>query len=84
MSQTVFPVIGTSYGVLNGYATCGSRLVPRFTTAARERRGFLSQVNVAPRWHVTKHGDRYAALEPISQGLMSLYGSVAAEVARGG
>jgi transposase InsO family protein len=34
-------------------------------------------------WHVTKHGDRYAALEPISQGLTSLYGSVAAEVARG-
>lgn len=34
-------------------------------------------------WHVTKHGDRYAALEPISQGLMSLYGSVAGDVARG-
>ena len=34
-------------------------------------------------WHVSKHGDRYAALEPISQGLTSLYGSVAAEVARG-
>jgi len=23
-------------------------------------------------WHVSKHGDRYAALEPISQGLTSL------------
>ena len=34
-------------------------------------------------WHVTKRGDRYAALEPISQGLTSLYGSLAAEVARG-
>jgi transposase InsO family protein len=34
-------------------------------------------------WHVTKHGDRYAALEPISQGLTSLYGSVTADVARG-
>ena len=34
-------------------------------------------------WHVTKHGDRYAALEPISQGLTSLYGSLAAGVARG-
>jgi transposase InsO family protein len=34
-------------------------------------------------WHVSKHGDRYAALEPISHGLTSLYGSVAAEVARG-
>ena len=34
-------------------------------------------------WHVTKHGDRYAALEPISQGLMRLYGSVAGDVARG-
>ena len=34
-------------------------------------------------WHVTKHGDRYAALEPISQALTSLYGSLAAEVARG-
>ena len=34
-------------------------------------------------WHVTKQGNRYAALEPISQGLTSLYGSVAADVARG-
>jgi len=34
-------------------------------------------------WHVAKRGDRYAALEPISQGLTSLYGSLAAEVARG-
>ena len=34
-------------------------------------------------WHVIKRGDRYAALEPISQGLTSLYGSLAPEVARG-
>ncbi len=34
-------------------------------------------------WHVTKRGDRYAALEPISQGLTSLYGCLAADVARG-
>ena len=34
-------------------------------------------------WHVAKRGDRYAALEPISQGLTSLYGSLAAKVARG-
>ncbi len=34
-------------------------------------------------WHVTKHGDRYAALEPISQGVQTQYGSVAADVARG-
>ena len=34
-------------------------------------------------WHVTKHGDRYAALEPISQGVQAQYGSVAADVARG-
>ena len=34
-------------------------------------------------WHVTKHGDRYAALEPISQGVQNQYGSVAADVARG-
>jgi putative transposase len=34
-------------------------------------------------WHVTKHGDRYAALEPISQGVLNQYGSVAADVARG-
>jgi len=34
-------------------------------------------------WHVTKHGNRYAALEPISQGLTSLHGSLAADVARG-
>lgn len=34
-------------------------------------------------WHVTKEGNRYAALEPISQGLTKLYGAVAADVARG-
>jgi len=34
-------------------------------------------------WHVTKEGSRYAALEPISQGLTKLYGSLAAGVARG-
>ena len=34
-------------------------------------------------WHVTKRGDRYAALEPMSQGLTSLYDSLAADVARG-
>ena len=34
-------------------------------------------------WHVTKHGDRYAALQPISQGVQTQYGSVAADVARG-
>jgi len=34
-------------------------------------------------WHVVKHGDRYAALEPISQGLTNLYGSVNKDVARG-
>ena len=34
-------------------------------------------------WHVTQQGNRFAALEPISQGLTRLYGSVAADVARG-
>jgi transposase InsO family protein len=34
-------------------------------------------------WHVTKVGDRFAALEPISMGLTDLFGSVEAEVARG-
>jgi putative transposase len=34
-------------------------------------------------WHVCKHGDRYAALEPISRELTRLYGSMASEVARG-
>ena len=34
-------------------------------------------------WHVTKHGDRFAALEPISQGLSTIYGSVGADTARG-
>jgi transposase InsO family protein len=34
-------------------------------------------------WHVTKEGNRFAALEPISQGLTTHYGSVAADVARG-
>lgn len=34
-------------------------------------------------WHVVKRGDRYAALEPISQGLTSFYGSVDRDAARG-
>lgn len=34
-------------------------------------------------WHVCKVGSRFAALEPISQGLERIYGSVEAEVARG-
>ena len=34
-------------------------------------------------WHVTKTGDRFAALEPISQGLTEQYGCVAKDVARG-
>ena len=34
-------------------------------------------------WHVCKVGSRFAALEPIAQGLGRLYGSVAADVARG-
>ena len=34
-------------------------------------------------WHVCKVGSRFAALEPIVQGLGRLYGSVEADVARG-
>ena len=34
-------------------------------------------------WHVCKVGTRFAALEPIAQGLRQLYGSVDADVARG-
>jgi transposase InsO family protein len=34
-------------------------------------------------WHVCKVGSRFAALEPISQGLQRIYGSLAADVARG-
>jgi len=34
-------------------------------------------------WHVCKIGSRFAALEPIAQGLERIYGSVEAEVARG-
>ena len=34
-------------------------------------------------WHVCKTGDRYAALQPVSMALGTLYGSVQAEVARG-
>ncbi|MDP6579694.1 MAG: integrase core domain-containing protein, partial [Vicinamibacterales bacterium] len=34
-------------------------------------------------WHVCKVGSRFAALEPIAQGLRRLYGSVDADVARG-
>lgn len=34
-------------------------------------------------WHVTKLGDRFAALEPIAMGLTQLFGGVEADVARG-
>ena len=34
-------------------------------------------------WHVCKVGSRFAALEPVAQGLRQHYGSVAADVARG-
>ena len=34
-------------------------------------------------WHVCKVGNRFAALEPIAQGLGRHYGSVEADVARG-
>jgi len=34
-------------------------------------------------WHVCKIGSRFAALEPISQGLHRIYGSLEADVARG-
>ena len=34
-------------------------------------------------WHVCKVGSRFAALEPVAQGLRRLYGSVEADVARG-
>ena len=34
-------------------------------------------------WHVCKQGTRFAALEPISQGLLSTVGSVAADAGRG-
>lgn len=34
-------------------------------------------------WHICKRGDRYAALEPISQGLRRVYGSLEADAARG-
>jgi len=34
-------------------------------------------------WHVCKIGSRFAALEPISQGLQRIYGSLEADVARG-
>jgi transposase InsO family protein len=34
-------------------------------------------------WHVTKRGDRYAALDPLAHGLAALFGSVDADAARG-
>lgn len=34
-------------------------------------------------WHVTKRGDRFAALEPVAQGVLSEFGSVEAGSARG-
>jgi len=34
-------------------------------------------------WHVTKKGDRFAALEPVSQGVLAQFGSVGQDAARG-
>jgi putative transposase len=34
-------------------------------------------------WHVTKKGDRFAALEPVAQGVLSQYGHVGQDAARG-
>jgi putative transposase len=34
-------------------------------------------------WHVCKVGDRFAALEPVSQAIRNVYGSLSKEVARG-
>jgi transposase InsO family protein len=34
-------------------------------------------------WHVCKEGNRYAALEPISQGIQKYFGSLVAGIARG-
>lgn len=34
-------------------------------------------------WHVTKKGDRFAALEPVSQGVFTQFGHIGAEAARG-
>jgi len=34
-------------------------------------------------WHVCKRGDRYAALEPIGQGLERIYKSLQADAVRG-
>jgi len=34
-------------------------------------------------WHVTKRGDRFAALEPVAQGVLSQFGHVGADAARG-
>jgi putative transposase len=34
-------------------------------------------------WHVAKYGDRWAALEPIRQGVRAAFGAVAKEIARG-
>ena len=34
-------------------------------------------------WHVCKVGSRFAALEPIAQGLLRLYGALHADIARG-
>jgi len=34
-------------------------------------------------WHVTKKGDRFAALEPVAQGVMAQFGHVGQDAARG-
>jgi putative transposase len=34
-------------------------------------------------WHVTKYGDRFAALQPVSMGIKARFGSVGAAAARG-
>jgi transposase InsO family protein len=34
-------------------------------------------------WHVTKKGDRFAALEPVAMGVKNIFGTIEAEAARG-
>jgi putative transposase len=34
-------------------------------------------------WHVCKHGDRFAALEPVTQAVKNIYGSIGKNIAKG-
>ena len=66
---------------------CGGRTACGYSRSTTGGAGSSRQSNTGNAecvgWHVCKVGSRFAALDPIAQGLERLYGSLDADVARG-